>query len=119
MALRSLFHHKRPTLVLVGIGILVVLLAGIGWATGGQVGAVDSPSKSPVDGNGSTPKKLDLNRASIEELARLPGVTMDVAERIVRHRPYKKLDDLVTRRVLGKKEFARIREQVVVGRTER
>jgi len=44
---------------------------------------------------------------------------MDVAERIVRHRPYKKLDDLVTRRVLGKKEFARIREQVVVGRTER
>ena len=60
--------------------------------------------------------KVDLNQAKLEELSRLPGITPILAERIARQRPYRKLDDLVTRKVLGKKQFARIREYVVVSR---
>jgi len=60
--------------------------------------------------------KLDVNSASAHELATLPGLSPEVADRIVQNRPYRKLDDLVTRKVLGKKEFARIREFIAVRR---
>ena len=63
-----------------------------------------------------TSAKLDINAAGVDELVRLPGMTPQLAEQIVQNRPYRKLDDLLTRRVLGKKQFARIREFVVVNR---
>ena len=60
--------------------------------------------------------KLDVNLATAHDLAGLPGVSSELAERIIQNRPYRKLDDLVTRKVLGKKEFARIREFIVIRR---
>jgi DNA uptake protein ComE-like DNA-binding protein len=119
VALRSLFFHMRRFLVLVGVGGLLALVAGVSLAAAAQPGNGDVASKGETSADGSTPGKVDLNRASAEEISKLAGVSAEVAERIVRHRPYKKLDDLVTRKILGKKEFARIREQVVVGRTDR
>lgn len=37
---------------------------------------------------------VDLNRASYEELQKLPGIGPKLAERIMAHRPYKNVDDL-------------------------
>jgi DNA uptake protein ComE-like DNA-binding protein len=105
--------------VLVGIAGFLVLAAGAARMAAAQVGTGFDTYKRETVSNGSSPAKLDLNRASAEEISKLVGVSAEVAERIVRYRPYKKLDDLVTRKILGKKEFARIREQVVVGRTDR
>jgi len=75
-----------------------------------------SPSTETADVSVQAPSqtKVDINQAGLEELTRLPGITSVLAERIAQHRPYRKLDDLVTRRVLGKKQFARIREFVIV-----
>ncbi len=117
VALRSLFFHMRRVLVLVGIAGLFVLAAGVASTAATQLGSGGVASRGETSSNGSTPGKVDLNRASAEEISKLAGVSPEVAERIVLHRPYKKLDDLVTRKILGKKEFARIREQVVIGRT--
>ena len=120
VALRSLFFHMRRILVLVVIGGVLILVAGAASPAAAQLGSGDLTSTGEMGlTDGSSPGKVDLNRASAEEIVKLAGVSADVAERIVRHRPYKKLDDLVTRKILGKKEFARIREQVVVGRTDR
>jgi DNA uptake protein ComE-like DNA-binding protein len=94
-------------------------MTGPVWFATAQLGTGEA-SQGLVSGTSrSSPGKVDLNHATAEELVRLPGISVDVADRIIRHRPYKKLDDLVTRKVLGKKEFARIREQVVVGRAQR
>jgi len=119
VALRSLFFHMRRVLVLVGMGGLLILVAGVAWTAAAQLGSGEVTSKGESSTNGSTLGKVDLNRASAEEISKVAGVSAEVAKRIVRYRPYKKLDDLVTRKILGKKEFARIREQVVVGRTDR
>ncbi|OGB93771.1 MAG: hypothetical protein A2Z31_04960 [candidate division NC10 bacterium RBG_16_65_8] len=59
--------------------------------------------------------RLDVNRANRSELSRLPGMTTESAERMIQHRPYRKLDELISKKVLGKKQFARIREFIVVG----
>ena len=72
------------------------------------------PAPGALQGPGQA--KVDLNQAGLEELRRLPGITPQIAERIVRNRPYRKLDDLVSRKVLGKKQFARVRELVVINR---
>jgi len=58
--------------------------------------------------------KTDLNTASVDELSRLPGMSVQTAEKIIGNRPYRKLDELITKKVLGKKEFAQVREYVVV-----
>ncbi|HWQ69431.1 MAG TPA: helix-hairpin-helix domain-containing protein [Patescibacteria group bacterium] len=58
--------------------------------------------------------KVDLNAASMRELQALPGFGAELAERVVRHRPYHKLDELIARKVLGRKEFARIKERIRV-----
>ena len=83
-----------------------------------------APAEEPSKGEGSSgstkappvfAKRVDLNLAASEEIGRLPGVTPQVVERIIRNRPYKKMDELVTRKVIGKKQFAQIREYIVVG----
>ena len=59
--------------------------------------------------------KVDINTASAMELERLPGMTGKLSQRIIAHRPYRKIDDLVRRKVLGRKQLAGITEYISVG----
>lgn len=43
------------------------------------------------------PERVDLNRASVEELAMVKGIGERLAQQIVDHRPYESLDDLARR----------------------
>jgi competence protein ComEA len=107
----------RRTFLLITAGVVLVL-AGVAWLAAAQLGERETDSRSqntaPVSAQASPQAKVDINQAGLEELIRLPGITPVLAERIAQHRPYRKLDDLITRKVLGKKQFARIREYVVV-----
>ena len=101
---------------------IAVLLALLGmmimWAPGGIVSAQDLSNEveTQVSRDAKVPaKKIDLNLAGPDEIGRLPGITPQAAERIFRNRPYKKMDDLITRKVIGKKQFAQIREHIVIG----
>jgi DNA uptake protein ComE-like DNA-binding protein len=57
---------------------------------------------------------VDINAASATELQKLPGVTPEVAGKIVEHRPYTSTRDLVRKRVLSSAEFDRVKGQIVV-----
>jgi DNA uptake protein ComE-like DNA-binding protein len=57
---------------------------------------------------------LDINASSATELQRLPGVTPEVAGKIVEHRPYTSTRDLVRKRVLSSAEFDRVKSQIIV-----
>lgn len=57
---------------------------------------------------------LDINSASREKLATLPGVDESVAERIIAHRPYSSTQELVTRHVISKAEYDQIRDHIEV-----
>ena len=107
----------RRTFLLISAGVALVL-AGVAWIAAAQLGGREAGSLSTeaADASVQVPPhtKVDINQAGLEELTRLPGITSVLAGRIAQHRPYQKLDDLVTRKVLGKKQFARIREFVIV-----
>ena len=56
---------------------------------------------------------VNINKAPIEELERLPGMDAAGARRIVAGRPYESGAELVKRRVVTKAEYHRIASQVV------
>ena len=64
----------------------------------------------------AAPAPIDLNRASLRKLEKLPGVTPSMARRIVEGRPYEEPHDLVTRGILTQRELERILGRVVVER---
>ena len=57
---------------------------------------------------------MDLNRAPIDDLERLPGVGRAIATRIVVARPFTSVDDLVRVRGLRGARLARVRALVTV-----
>ncbi len=103
----------RRAVLLIGIAG-GVLLGALLWLSKPQT-VVEPPTPAPATDKVAR-VKVDVNQASREELLGLPGMSPELATKIIQHRPYRKLDDLVSQKVLGKKEFARIREYIVVRR---
>ena len=56
---------------------------------------------------------LDLNTATVDELKTLPGITDEIAGKIVAGRPYKGKDALLKQNLVDKDTYAKIRPLVV------
>ncbi|PYV46189.1 MAG: hypothetical protein DMG92_18635 [Acidobacteria bacterium] len=69
----------------------------VGSATAEGTKKAARKTKNAVTGdNGSSSKKIDLNSATKEELATLPGVGDATAQKIVDGRPYRAKNELAT-----------------------
>jgi competence protein ComEA len=55
---------------------------------------------------------VDVNRATVEELASLDGVGLKLGARIVAARPFRSLDDLARVRGIGRRRVARLRPRL-------
>jgi competence protein ComEA len=63
-------------------------------------------------------ERIDLNRASVGELMRLPGVGQKKAQAIVSHRakaPFQRPEDVVQVKGLGPAWFAKVKPNVTAG----
>ena len=70
------------------------------------------------EANKTSSAKLDINRASEEELQSLEGIGPVIAARIVEHRentPFRNVDELASVRGIGRKLLERLRPHVVAG----
>jgi competence protein ComEA len=56
---------------------------------------------------------MDINTASADQLKTLPGVTDDVAKKIISARPYTGKDQLLKQNLVDKDEYAKIRPLIV------
>ena len=65
----------------------------------------------PVVSKAPDPKLLDINTASSDELDRL---AKRIGKAIVRGRPYKSIDELVSKRVLSRGTFGQIKDRITV-----
>lgn len=75
------------------------------------------PPKKPPSQEEVTSKKVNINVASAEELAKLPGIGPALASRIVDHRtkrPFRRVSHIKRVRGIGKSIFGRIREHIEV-----
>ena len=87
--------------------------------TAEETAAVKRDTKAVAEGlkdGMSSKRSVDLNKATKDDLASLPGVTTKTADRIIAERPYANAHQLVTRHVLSEDEYSQIQDRVVVGR---
>src|SRR5829696_5474698 len=68
-------------------------------------------ASAPAASMGATPKLIDINTASAEDLNRL-GERLGKA--IIAGRPYRSVDELVSKRVLKRSTFSRIKDRITV-----
>ncbi|HEU5179265.1 MAG TPA: helix-hairpin-helix domain-containing protein [Candidatus Polarisedimenticolia bacterium] len=63
--------------------------------------------------------RLNINAASADDLATLPGIGPSYAKRIIEYRekngPFKRVEDLLNVQGIGEKTLERIRDRVMVG----
>jgi competence protein ComEA len=82
-----------------------------------DAGASSGPNPT-VPRTAAADSPLDLNAATYEELQRLPGIGPVLAERIIAHRPYKKVADLDRVPGIGQKTLERLSPLVRVTTAE-
>lgn len=58
--------------------------------------------------------RLDLNSASSKDLESLPGVGMVTAEKIINGRPYTKLEELLSKKIVGNALFNKIKDSLSI-----
>ncbi len=63
-------------------------------------------------------KLVDINTASKEELASLPGSNPDLAQNIISGRPYTKKTDLVHKKVVPKNAYDKMQGQIIARKTK-
>lgn len=68
-----------------------------------------APKKIPYD------KRVDINKASREQILKVKGMTPALVDRILRDRPYKTNAELITRSGFQRKEYDAVRGLIVCG----
>ena len=61
-------------------------------------------------------QRVDINRASLQELLTVPGMTKSWAGRIMRFRPYRSKQDLIDRGIVSAEVYSRIKDFVIAHR---
>ena len=83
---------------------------GAGYAPGDREGG----GRMAPDRLAAWDAPVDVNRASVEELASLDGIGPKLGARIVAARPFVRIDDLAKVRGVGRRRLARLRPRLVL-----
>jgi DNA uptake protein ComE-like DNA-binding protein len=94
-----------------GIGILT-LLVGVASAQA-QTSTKHSSTTHAAKSSTSTASLLDLNSATKEQLATLPGIGDAYASKIIAGRPYKAKNELTSKKIIPEATYKKIAPLVI------
>jgi competence protein ComEA len=93
------------------------LMRSAGWIAVAALAAALSTFTGMAVASPEEAARVDINRASVEELMSLPGVGPAKAKAIVEHRqtaPFKKTEELLQVRGIGDSIYADLRDRITV-----
>lgn len=95
---------------------LAVLLLGVAAAGSADLMAAQEGARDRV-------QKVDVNKATAEELIALPGIGPALADRIIEFRerngPFERIEELLKVQGIGEKSLERLRDLIVVGKARK
>jgi competence protein ComEA len=93
--------------------VRALTLPVLGLAMSGVLASAPAAAETPAAPAAEKARTVNINQASVKELANLPRVGEKLAERIVAHRtdngPFKRVEDLMAVKGVGDKMFERLR----------
>jgi competence protein ComEA len=72
-----------------------------------------APTASPAPAAPSSSAMIDINSASAADLDKLPGVGKARADAIIKNRPYKGKDDLLSRHIVPANVYNGIKDKII------
>lgn len=105
---------RNDLIVMLGLSGALVAGGGVLWVKSAFVDppAGPPPRIAPLRPQAAWP--LDVNRASREDLVKVPGIGPVLAERIEAARPYRSIEELDRVRGIGRKTLDRLRRYLAV-----
>ncbi|MFP5235126.1 MAG: ComEA family DNA-binding protein [Acidobacteriota bacterium] len=81
----------------------------------GALHAAPASAKNPprASGQHNSADLVDINRANLDELMKVPGITRVWAERIVRFRPYRTKLDLMQEGIIPGSVYGKIKDAII------
>ena len=78
-----------------------------------KAAAVKNIDTAATDSRTAKGELIDINSASAKQLKALKGIGVEYSERIIAGRPYYTQEQLVTRKVIPKEIYEKIKEQII------
>jgi DNA uptake protein ComE-like DNA-binding protein len=92
------------------VAVLLITLSPAQTSSGSDQSNSTAASKKS---SAKSATKIDLNSATKDELQTLPGIGDATADKIIAGRPYKAKSELVTKKIVPKSTYEKIKGQVI------
>lgn len=96
---------KRHVLALI---VLAALVSAAGLAPSDGL-AQQAPAVPAVPAVPGVAKLVDINKASVDDLKKVPGLDESTAKKVVGGRPFKNVDELLSKKILSKDVFDKVK----------